>query len=75
METGTVHYNIEGRRVRTSSEQNLEWIWGGNSTMSNGRSVGGVNQVRGHEGGEDLWPEPEIVEIAGRDADGDIREK
>jgi len=33
--------------------------------MSNGRSIGGVSRVRRHEEGEDLWPEPKIVEIAG----------
>jgi len=60
-----IHHDIEGRRVCTSSEQNLEWIWGGNSIVSNGGSIGGVSRVRGHERGEDLWPELEIVEIAG----------
>ena len=64
METGTIHHDIEGRRVCTSSKQNLEWIWDGNGTVSNGRSIGGVSRVRGHKGGEDLWPELEIVEIA-----------
>jgi len=70
-----IHHDIEGRRVCTSRKQNLEQIRGGNGTMSNGRNVSGVSWVRGHEGGEDLWPEPEIVEIAGQDADGDVREK
>jgi len=70
-----IHHDIKGRRVHTSREQNLEQIWGGNGTMSNCESIGGVSWVRGHEKGEDLWPEPEIVEIAGQDADRDVREK
>jgi len=49
-----IHHDIKGRRVCTSREQNLEWIQGGNSIMSNGRNVGGVSWVRGPEGGEDL---------------------
>jgi len=70
-----IHHDIERRRVRTSREQNLEQIQGENRTRSNSGNVGGVSWVRGPKGGEDLWPEPGIMEIAGQDADGDIREK
>ena len=75
METDTIHHDIKRKRACTSREQNLEQTQGGNGTMPSGGNVGGASWVRGLEGGEDLWPEPGIIEIARQDADGDIREK